>query len=249
MLAKSFFQAPITHRTLHDVTDGRPENSVAGARAAIERGYGIEIDLQLSKDGVPMVFHDYSLERLTHANGVVAQCDAAELSNVALKGGDEGIPTLEAFLKVVDGQVPLLVEIKDQDGALGPKVGKLAKATCALMNDYKGDKALMSFNPHTVAKCAKWSPEIARGIVTDPYLKEHWPLIPDARRIELAEIPDYERVGACFISHNVNHLTDAPVARIKAMGADVLCWTVKSAEQEKIARQVAQNVTFERYLA
>ena len=249
MLAKSFFQSPITHRTLHDVTDGRPENSIAGAQTAIEQGYGIEIDLQLSKDGVPMVFHDYSLERLTHETGAVAQYTAAELSDIALKGGDEGIPTFEAFLDFVNGQVPLLVEIKDQDGALGPNVGVLAKATCALMARYKGDQALMSFNPHTVAKCAEYAPDIARGLVTDPFLEKDWPFVPEQRREELAGIPDYDRVGATFISHNVSYLTGANVARLKDQGAAVFCWTVRSAKQEKIARQVAQNITFERYLA
>jgi len=249
MLTDAFLKKPISHRTLHDVTEGRPENSIAGAHAAIAHGYGIEIDLQLSKDGVPMVFHDYTLERLTHETGAVAQCAASELCEIGLKGGNEGIPTLEAFLAKVNGQVPLLIEIKDQDGALGPNVGALAKATCALLEGYQGDVALMSFNPHTVAKCAEYAPDIARGIVTDPYLKESWPFIPGARRAKLAEIPDYDRVGATFISHNVAYLTDAPVARIKDKGAVILCWTVKSAEQEKTARQVAQNITFERYLA
>lgn len=249
MLSKAFFQTPFAHRTLHNVTDGRPENSLAGARAAIAKGYGIEIDLQPSKDGIPMVFHDYSMKRLTGKIGAVAQYTAAELSDIVLSHGDEGIPTLSAFLALVAGRVPLLIEIKDQDGAMGPNVGTLEKATCEILKNYKGPTALMSFNPHSIAKCAKFTPDIARGLVTDPFLAEDWPLVPKKRRSELADIPDYDRVGASFISHNVKYLDDARVTQLKSQGTAVFCWTVRSVEQERSARNIAQNITFEGYLA
>jgi len=249
MLPKEFIDAPIAHRGLHDIADGRPENSLAGARAAIKHGYGIELDLQMSKDGVPMVFHDYSLERLTDQLGAVAKRTAAELGAICLKHGDECIPTLEAFLSVVDGQVPLLIEFKDQDGALGPNVGALEQATCAILKDYNGPAALMSFNPHSIAKAAEFAPDIPRGLVTGPFLTKDWLFVPEVRRVELAGIVDYDRIGACFISHNVMHLEDAVVAYRKQQGAAILCWTVRTAMIEKIAREVADNITFEGYLA
>jgi glycerophosphoryl diester phosphodiesterase len=249
MIPKAFLQAPITHRTLHDVAKGRPENSLAGARAAIDHGYGMEIDLQMSKDGVPMVFHDYSLERLTHEMGAVTQHTAKELGAIQLKGGNEAIPTLEEFLKLVDGRVPLLVEIKDQDGALGPNVGTLEQAACAILNEYDGASALMSFNPHAIAKCAEFAPDIPRGLVTGAFLAKNWLFVPEGRRMELAGIPDYDRVGACFISHHVMHLEDAVVTYRKQQGAAILCWTVRTAMIEEVAREVADNITFEGYLA
>jgi glycerophosphoryl diester phosphodiesterase len=249
MIPNIFLETAFAHRTLHDVADGRPENSIAGVKAAIAHGYGIEIDLQMSKDGIPMVFHDYSLERLTDETGAVAQFTAAELGAITLKGGNEGIPTLEAFLRFVDGRVPILVEIKDQDGALGPNVGPLSQASCALLKEYSGPKALMSFNPHAIAKCAEFAPEIPRGLVTGAFIPEEWEMVPKARLGELAEIPDYDRVGACFISHNVKYLNDAPVKDLKDRGATIFCWTVRSAVVEKQARLVADNITFEGYLA
>ncbi len=248
-IPKVFLQAPITHRTLHDVADGRPENSLAGTRAAIENGYCIEIDIQMSKDGVPMMFHDYSLERLTFETGAVAQRTAEELGVIQLKNGNEGIPTLEAFLKLVDGQVPVLIEIKDQDGALGPNVGALERATCEILNNYNGAIALMSFNPHSVAKCAEFAPDIPRGLTTGIFLAQNWLFVPEGRRMELAGIPDYDRVGACFISHHVMHLEDAVVTYRKQQGATILCWTVRTAMIEEVAREVADNITFEGYLA
>jgi len=248
-IPKVFIQTPIAHRTLHDVADGRPENSLAGARAAIEHGYGIEVDLLMSKDGVPMVFHDYSLERLTDEMGAVTQRTAKELGAIQLKNGNEGIPTLEAVLKLVDGRVPVLIEIKDQDGALGPNVGALEQAICAILNEYDGASALMSFNPHAIAKCAEFAPDIPRGLVTGTFLAKKWPFVPEARRVELAGIPDYDQVGACFISHHVMHLEDAVVTYRKQRGAMILCWTVRTAKIEKVARKVADNITFEGYLA
>ena len=102
-----FLGAPIAHRALHDMGDGRPENSRAAIVAAMEHGYGIEIDLQLSADGQAMVFHDYDLKRLTGQKGPVRTRQAAALAAITLTGGDEGIPTLAEVLALVRGRVPV----------------------------------------------------------------------------------------------------------------------------------------------
>ena len=98
-LHPDFLRLPIAHRALHDVSEGRPENSLAAIRAAIAAGYAIEIDLQPSSDGVPMVFHDYHLKRLTYQDGPIAQRSAAELAEIKLRGGDEGVPSLEQYIE------------------------------------------------------------------------------------------------------------------------------------------------------
>ncbi len=126
-LPQAFLNLPIAHRALHDVADGRPENSRAAIRAAISAGYAIEMDLQLSRDGRAMVFHDYDLGRLTGQSGAVCQRDAADLAAIPLRGGDEGIPSFAEVLDLVAGRVPLLVELKDQHGAMGETDGKLER--------------------------------------------------------------------------------------------------------------------------
>ncbi len=249
MLNPEFVKAPLAHRALHDVNDGRPENSRAAICAAISHGYGIEIDLQLSKDGQAMVFHDYQLERLTAEKGPVRQRTAAELTQIPLTGGDEGIPTFSDVLDLVAGQVPLLVEIKDQDGAMGPNVGALEAAAAQDAAGYVGPLAFMSFNPESVAAMARLAPTVSRGIVTDGYDAQEWPLLRPELRDHLREIPDYDRVGASFISHQASDLSRVRVAELKEQGAQVLCWTIRSVEAEAEARKVAQNVTFEGYLA
>ncbi|MBE9637761.1 glycerophosphodiester phosphodiesterase family protein [Salipiger mangrovisoli] len=248
-LPAAFLDRPIAHRALHDLAAGRPENSRAAIAAAIEAGYGIEIDLQLSSDGVPMVFHDERLERLTDARGLLGARDAAELSALRLKGGDEGIPTLAEVLALVAGRVPLLIEIKDQDGALGADVGPLEKSVAEVLQGYAGPVAVMSFNPHSVARMARLAPRVPRGLTTEAFAAEDWPGVPGSRLEELRAIPDYARSGACFISHSWRDLATARVAELKAEGAAILCWTIRTPEQEAEARAVAHNVTFEHYLA
>lgn len=244
-----FLTVPLAHRTLHDVRLGRPENSVEGTGAAIASGYGIEIDVQLSKDGCAIVFHDYVLDRLTAERGPVRDKTAAELAEIPLKGGASPLQTLPAFLELVAGRVPLLIEIKDQDGAMGPDVGPLEQAVCAALQGYDGPVALMSFNPHSVARCAELAPEIPRGLVTDPFRTLDWRKVPAGRRAELAVIPDYDHLGACFISHNARDLASPHVRKIREKGGHILCWTVRSAVQEKMARRIADNITFEGYHA
>ena len=247
-LPQSFLARAIAHRALHDIANGRPETSLSAIEAAAEAGYGIEIDLQLSSDGVAMVFHDYQLERLTDEVGAVRSRSAENLSRIRLKGGDEGIPSLADVLSAVGGRVPLLIELKDQDGGLGPNVGALERATAEALDGYEGDVALMSFNPHAVAELARLAPTRPRGLTTERFQPGGgWP-VPDERLRELAEIPDFDRVGAAFISHDARDLMSPKVAQLKARGVPVLCWTIRSPEAEHEARKIADNVTFEGYL-
>lgn len=248
MLPACFSDIPIAHRALHDVADARPENSRAAIKAAIAAGYGIEIDVQLSADGAAMVFHDYALDRLTGAKGPVRLQDRATLGGITLTGGDEGIPDLAEVLALVAGRVPLLVEIKDQDGAMGRDLGPLEQAVACQIGGYQGPLAVMSFNPNAVAVMRDLCPHVPRGIVTSAYDTADWPL-SDAVCDHLRQIPDYEVVEACFISHEAHDLDRPRVAALKAAGAMICCWTVRSAAQEAQARQIADNITFEGYLA
>lgn len=248
-LAKSFFEAPLAHRALHDLSLRRPENSRAAVVAAIEAGYGIEIDLQLSRDGRAMVFHDYDLGRLTGEKGPIQQRDAAALGGMGLLGGDEGIPTLAEVLALVAGRVPLLIELKDQHGQMGETDGRLEAAVAADLAGYEGDAALMSFNPHMVARFADLAPDRPRGLVTSAFRLRNWLLLRAQTRTHLRGIPDYARTGASFISHEVHDLRRPRVAELKTQGAKVLCWTVRSPEEDLVARHVADNITFEGYLA
>ncbi|WP_306152275.1 glycerophosphodiester phosphodiesterase family protein [Roseovarius sp. MMSF_3281] len=247
-LPDAFRHIPLAHRALHDKSAGRPENSRAAIMAAVSAGYGIEIDVQPSQEGCAMVFHDYDMARLTGERGPIQQRRVAELAQVPLLGGDEGVPTLAQVLELVGGKVPLLIELKDQHGQMGATDGRLEASVADAVKGYGGPVAVMSFNPEMVARLAGLIPDVPRGLTTAGFSPEGWGLLKPAVRARLREIPDYDRVGASFISHEVADLDSPKVAGMKARGADILCWTVKSRAQEQIARQVACNITFEGYL-
>lgn len=242
MLPSSFLTRPIAHRGLHGPS--APENSRAAFRAAIKAGYGIELDVQPSRDGVPMVFHDYDLDRLTPESGPFAMRSSAELAAIPLWPSRETIPTLTEILELVDGQVPLLIEIKDQDGGLGTALTGLEKAVAESIANYQGDVALMSFNTNSVQILSRMTAHPI-GIVSCGFDADDWPTIPAPTRERLAQIPDYDISGACFISHDHRDLSNPRVAELKTEGAQILCWTVRSADQETAAREIADNITFE----
>ncbi len=245
-LPEAFLRAPIAHRGLHDRGRGVVENSRASVQAAVLAGYGIEIDVQRSGDGVAMVFHDATLKRLTGLAGRVDAHESAALGAIALRDSSETIPTLREILTLIAGRAPLLVELKDPDDALADTDGALEADVAASLEDYDGPVALMSFNPHVVAHLAKLAPDRPRGLTTCDFVGPSWPL-PDYRRAELAGMADYNRVGATFVSHNHRELDNPALADLRARCAPILCWTVRSLREETAARARADNVTFEGY--
>jgi len=247
-LPTSLLGEPIVHRGMHDVPNGVQENSRPSFERAIKHGFGIELDLQMSSDGEAMVFHDYALDRLTDESGPIQMRTAAELRKVKLKVGSDPILDLPELLQLVNGKVPLLIELKDQDGGAGPNVGRMERRVAELLANYKGDAVVMSFNPHSMAVMSEIAPDIPRGLTTSDFNAEFWPMLPRKRAEELAKIADFDRVGACFISHDHRLLDANPVTALRTRGVPLLCWTVRSLEQEIKARRLADNITFEGYI-
>jgi glycerophosphoryl diester phosphodiesterase len=243
-LPSEFLARPIAHRALHGVAG--PENSPAAIAAAINAGYGIELDLQISADGVAMVFHDATLDRLTTASGPINARTAAELAQIAL-GNGEPIPSLRAVLAQVGGRVPLLIEIKDQSGCLGPVAEHLEQDMAAALAAYSGPVAVMSFNPFSMIAMARLAPNVPRGLVTCAFTPQDWPGISAPRLADLADIQDFGPASASFISHDWTDLDAAPVALLKAQGIPVLCWTIRNARQAQHSLALADNITFEGY--
>ncbi|MBP0483754.1 glycerophosphodiester phosphodiesterase family protein [Sagittula salina] len=249
MLPKGFLDRPVAHRALHDRAAGRPENSRAAVRAAVEADYAIEIDLQMSADGVPMVFHDYQLQRLTGETGALRQRDAAALGAIRLTDAVDGIPTFVEVLEIVGGRVPLLVEVKDQDGAMGPDVGPLEAAAASALRGYDGPLALMSFNPHSVEALGRLCPDRPVGLTSCAGTAEDYPTLPREAREALGRLEMADAMRLDFISHDHRDLHNPRVAELKARGVRVLCWTIRSPAEEAAARKIAENITFEGYRA
>lgn len=244
-LHPDFIHLPIAHRGLH--SPDVPENSLPAFRAAINAGYAIELDIQPAADGTPMVFHDYDLNRMSASECYIADLDLKDLADKRLAGTDESIPTLADSLREIAGRVPLLIDIKDQDGRLGSSIGDVHKRVAELLMRYNGPVAVMSFNPHTVAAFGQVAPQITRGLVSCVFDKNDWPMLDDEARGTLGKLSDFERIGAQFVSHYWKNLNNPVISDLKSRGVPVLCWTIENPEDEAVARKYADGITFENY--
>ena len=155
------------HRGLHDNSSDAPENSLRAFMKAVEAGYGIELDVQLTKDGVPVVFHDFTLKRVCGGEGKVCQYTFQELQQHRLCGTDQRIPKLEEVLELVGGRVPLIVELKA--GSIDIRVCGEADR---LLLGYKGMYCVESFNPLAMLWYRRHRRRIVRGQLSDGFLKE-----------------------------------------------------------------------------
>jgi glycerophosphoryl diester phosphodiesterase len=231
---------PIAHRGLHG--GGAVENTAGAFEAAAKAGYAIECDLQLSRDGEAMVFHDGTLDRLTLETGLVRERKAEDLKAVAFKKTADRMQTLGELLEQIAGRVPLVIEIKsewDGDETLA------ARALDALAR-YPGPHALMSFDPRIVAAIRERSPDTVRGIVADRGVDPFYNLLPCARRIELQTMSHLADTQPDFISFHRGDLPWAPVTRFRAAGAPVIVWTVRDRGQ---ASRYGDQITFEGFAA
>ena len=230
------------HRGLHD--ESKAENSMSAFRAAKENGYGIELDVRLSKDGELVVFHDETLTRVTGNEGLVKDFTSEELAEMKLSGTDEGIPTFREVLELIDGSVPLLIELKELTSESG-----LAEKFVELIKDYKGDYIVESFNPMTVRRMKKLRPDILRGILSTTYTKDE----KHKGKIlyYLAEkllLNFYTRPN--FISYYHEGYTVRNLGFIRRVfGTPLLTWTVKSQAEENAAYEHGfDTVIFEGYI-
>ena len=159
------FLRPYAHRGLWG--EGAPENSLAAFRRAVEHGFAIELDVQCARDGTVMVFHDYTLTRMCGKDVLLADLSAEELGACTLGDTDERIPTFREVLEVVGGKVPLLIELKGESGNTA-----LCPAVAAILDEYKGEWCVESFNPLLLRWFKKHRPRAVRGLLSTDLIKE-----------------------------------------------------------------------------
>ena len=228
------------HRGLHDGNKGdTPENSLLAFEKACRAGYGIELDVQLSRDGVVMVFHDYTLIRMTGKDGKVCEYDAAELKELSLANTEQKIPTFTEVLALVDGRVSLLIELKgeDFDSSLCPKVAEILK-------DYKGEYCIESFNPLLVRNMRRLMPDVFYGqlytnVVRDKKKASALNIILTCMAFNFLARPD-------FIAYNIEDRRSLPVwLSTKLYKAERFIWTARSREEYDKAHALSEHPIFE----
>jgi glycerophosphoryl diester phosphodiesterase len=222
---------PIAHRGYHDAARGRPENSLAAFEAAIAARYAIECDLHPSADGVPMVFHDLTLERLTGDPRSIRDLTAAELGDLRLAGTPEWIPTFDDLLGLVAGRVPLVIELKHvphRDAALAWEVVERLKR-------YAGPAAVMSFSGAQIAEVRAANPHLPRGLTAQGNYKRALGLFRLARRLDVD-----------FVSYRAGDLpTPMPIVARQLFRIPLICWTVRTPAELTKAMRWTDQVTFE----
>lgn len=230
------------HRGLHG--DGVPENSLLSFELAAAAGYGIELDIQLSKDGEVVVFHDGTLQRMTGVDGKVCDFTLDELSGLRLAGTDERIPTLKEVLALVDGRVPMLIELKG-----GTLDTTLCEKAYELLKDYGGSFCLESFNPWLVKGVKELMPERFCGLLYSNIVRDK------KREGNKANIVDVlvsvmALTFVCrphFIAYNEEDRDSFPVAlSTRLYKTPKFIWTVTSKDAVERAHALGEYPIFEK---
>jgi glycerophosphoryl diester phosphodiesterase len=223
---------PFAHRGLHG--GGLVENSGGAIAAAVARGQGVELDVQLSADGEAMVFHDYELDRLTIEQGPLAGRTAAELQAIRFHVGSEVMPRLAEALEMIAGRVPLLIEVKSRDRIVAPLCSAVARA----LEGYDGPVGVMSFNPEVGAWFARRVPRVVRGLVVTEQRKR-------GLRGRIERRLFLWRAGADFLAYDVRDLPSRFAQRARARGLPVYTWTVRGDSDRARAAAYADQIIFE----
>lgn len=225
---------PIAHRGLHDGNVAVIENTIAAAEAAIAGDYAIECDVCLSSDGVPVIFHDPTLERLSAESGRVADWSSGDLSRLSLGNTEQGIPTVAAFLAFIDGRVPVVMQMK---GTSAEEDAGYFAALRPVISGYRGQLALMSFDPWLIDQALAGC-DLPVGLTAEGLRPE---LLAAHRAI-------VER-GCRFVSYSVHHLPNPFIDWMRnERRAPVISWTVRTPEDIAATRAHADQMTFEGFV-
>lgn len=239
---KAFPGVYYAHRGLHNNETQAPENSMAAFEKAVQAGYGIELDVQLSKDRVPVVFHDFTLQRICGQEGKVCDYTYEELHEFKLCNSDERIPRFEEVLKLVDGKSPLIVELKVEwtDVSVCPLAD-------ALLREYQGLYCIESFNPLALLWYRKHHNDVIRGQLSDGFTKTgefHGVLYLFLQNLLLNGItkPD-------FIAYNHKYASSWSRRLCRSLYKNMAAaWTIKSQEDLENARTKFDVFIFDSFI-
>jgi len=237
---------PIAHRGLHHRASGVIENTLSAARAAIEKGFAIECDVQLSSDGEVFVFHDDEVDRLTSGSGDFKSFSKLQIGRLPLKDTRDHIPTLREFLNVLAGSVLLICEIKSCFDGSTDAVKRVAE----LIGAYEGPIALKSFDPLMVEAMAHHAPDRPRGFIGESvYDDPEWDFLSADQKKDFATMQSFDAMKLDFLSWYINDLDHStPQMARRSLGLPIMTWTVRNAEQREKAKRYADQIIFEGFL-
>jgi len=243
------FDRPIAHRGLHDRSRGIIENSRSAFEAAIARGYAIECDVQLSSDGVPFIFHDDTLERLTEGTGPSGALPIDEVQLLKLRGSAGEVPQrLTDFMDQCAGRTLLQIELKQQDTP--ERTHQLAAMVARAIAGHRDGITLESFDPRLITALRREAVGVPVGIVTYAYDQQGWDEhLSAATRIVLRHLMHWPVTRFDFISCRNLSLRLPAVRLFRSLGVPVTTWTITSPEAARAALATgADQIVFEGFL-
>ena len=238
--------SPIAHRGLHHRASGVIENTLSAARAAIEKDFAIECDVQLSSDGEVFVFHDDEVDRLTSGSGDFKSFSKLQIGELSLKDTRDHMPTLREFLNVLAGSVPLICEIKSCFDGSTDAVKRVAEVIGA----YEGPIALKSFDPLMVEAMAHNAPDRPRGFIGESiYDDPEWDFLSADQKKDFATLQSFDAMKLDFLSWYIKDLDHStPQMARRSLGLPIMTWTVRNAEQREKTKRYADQIIFEGFL-
>lgn len=237
----SFVKVHYAHRGLFNNEGEKPENSLAAFKAAVAAGYGIELDVQLSKDGVPVVFHDASLQRMCGVDGRVWEYTLAELKGMRLAGSGETIPTFAEALNVIDGRVPIIVEYK-----LDRVQTKICELADGLLCRYQGVYCIECFHPLALIWYRKHRPEVVRGQLSMDFVRDK--AYNGFKYGMLAYLLTNIATRPDFIAYRHTDAGNLSRRVCRRLGAMSAAWTIKSQAEYEAVKDKFDIFIFDSFL-
>jgi len=235
-----YLERPIAHRGLHNKEV--PENSMAAFSKAIENNYSIELDVHLSKDGIPVVFHDESLERMTGSRGKVSQYILSSLKKLTLEETEERIPTLNEVLEFVDGRVPIIVELK-----VTHHNGELEAQVMKSLYQYKGDFAIQSFNPLTLRWIREHYPNTVLGLLTTSDFSSTELGLGKKKVLQYMAFAPIIRPDYIGLDYKTFNIAQYYLIKLLTHGK-IIFWTIDDLKLYEESRELCDNIIFEGFI-
>jgi len=228
----------IAHRGLYNKDQSIPENSLLAYQLALDKGYSIELDLNVLKDGTVLAFHDHTFKRPCNDNRELSEVTYDEIKDLTLFSSQEKIPTLQNVLDLVQEKVPLLIELKPHGDVVF-----LCESMMKIMMDYKGKYAVFSFHPRVVSWFKKYHPEVIRGQISE-YFKTDKAMNPISKYLMKSMFfnrftrPD-------FISYGIYDMPNKYIDKAMKKGITVISYAARTKEQFDFVKSHYHNTVFE----
>ncbi len=224
---KEYSLQMVAHRGFHDDNKTVPENSMAAYRLAVEKGFGIELDVRLTRDGKLICMHDRNLKRAAGVDKNADELDWQEMKDLRLFGSEERIPLFEEVLRMVGGRVPIVMEIKAESSDMA---GKTSEAAALMLDSYQGPVCMESFHPAAVSWFKKNRPETLRGQLSERFKGYSFPRGIGAFLLSCCVFDFLTKPD--FIAYNVQHRNLVRFRILRGLyHAECAAWVVRSKEE------------------